>query len=503
MQAGKFVHGRTCIGRRHSQSWLSLESIEKRMRIAICGIATESCTFSPSPTRLEDFRLTRADDPNITALYPFLPKFTDVDFRGTLTAKAMPGGPVAASAYETIKAETLDRLQRLLPLDGVFLDMHGAMNVSGMDDAEGDYCASIRALVGADCILSASYDLHGNVSERVMSQLDIITGYRTAPHVDVIETRERAASLLMRCLREGIRPRKAFVKIPVGLPGEMTSTEWEPGRSVYRAIPDEIDADRVWDATVQVGYVWADEPRMTACAIAIGRDGKALSEAAERLARLYWRHRSDFQFGAEAIPVDECLRRAMHATVHPVLISDSGDNPTAGAAGDNTSFLERALALRTPNLIYASIADADAVNRCISAGLKAEVALDIGGKLDPMNSRPLPVTGRVEFIKTDELNAQAVVRVNGIRVILTSKRAAFHRRQQFLDLGLRPEEHQIIAVKIGYLEPELKAMARKAYLALSPGAVNQDIVSLPFKRIQRPCFPFDQDMDWAPAVQLF
>lgn len=473
------------------------------MRIAIGGIATESCTFSPLPTRLEDFRLTREDDPAFADLYPFLPKFAGVDFHGTLTAKALPGGPVTARAYESIKAECLDRLQRLLPLDGLYLDMHGAMNVAGMDDAEGDYCAAIRELVGADCLIAASYDLHGNVSERVMTNLDIVTGYRTAPHVDVIETRERAVALLARCLRAGFRPHKAFARIPVGLPGEMTSTEWEPGRSIYRQIADEIDGDRVMDATIQVGYVWADEPRMSACAIAIGQDQAAISASAARLARLFWRHRSDFRFGVEALSVDDCLRRAMQDKDYPVLISDSGDNPTAGAAGDNTNFLQRALALKPPDMIYASIADAVSLNRCVDAGLGAEVRLDIGGKLDSLNSRPLPVSGRVDFVKPDESNPQVVLNLGGVRVILTSKRAAFHRRQQFLDLGIRPEEHRIIAVKIGYLEPELKAMARKAYLALSPGAVDQDIASLPFKRIQRPCYPFDPHMDWAPAAKLF
>ena len=150
------------------------------MKIAICGIATESCTFSPLLTRLRDFRLTRAYDPHFAELYPFLPRYYGVRFSGAVTAKAMPGGPVEARAYNAIKNEILDRLTRLLPLDGVYLDMHGAMNVCGMDDAEGDFYAALRALVGPGCLLAASYDLHGNVSERNMAQLDIITGYRTA-----------------------------------------------------------------------------------------------------------------------------------------------------------------------------------------------------------------------------------------------------------------------------------------------------------------------------------
>ena len=473
------------------------------MKIAIGGIATESCTFSPLPTALEDFRIVRQGDPMFARLYPFLADYPQVEFHGTVTAKAMPGGPVTANAYATLKGEMLARLESLLPLDGVYLDMHGAMNVQGMDDAEGDLFTDIRALVGDDCLLAASYDLHGNVSERIMSQLDLITGYRTAPHIDTIETRARAMALLLRCLREGIRPQLAFVKIPVGLPGEKTSTEWSPGDEIYAAIPSVIDGERVMDATIQVGYVWADEPRMTACAIAIGMDANATAAAAERLAQRYWDRRADFQFGAQALSVDECLRRAMSAGETPALISDSGDNLTAGGPGDVTYFLERAIAMQPPDLVYAGISDAESAHACLEAGVGGEVALELGGKLDWRNSQPLPVRGVVEFIKADEANPQVVLKIGGIRVLLSAKRVSFQRRQQFLDLGITPEEHAIIVVKIGYLVPELKAMARRSYLALSPGAVNQDIVSLPFQRIQRPCYPFDLDMQWSPAARHY
>ena len=473
------------------------------MRIAIGGIANESCTFSPLPTGLEDFRLVRQGDPQFAELYPFLTAFPEAEFFGTVTAKALPGGPVEASAYAAIKSELLEGLRSLLPLDGVYLDMHGALYVSGMLDAEGDWISAIRALVGQKCLISASYDLHGNVSDRVMEGLDIITGYRTAPHVDTMETRERAVSLLLRCLREGIVPRKAFVKIPVGLPGEKTSTEWEPGKSIYAAIPGEIDGDAVMDATIQVGYVWADEPRMTACAIAIGRDENAISSAARKLAALYWQRRADFPFGVEALSIDDCLRRAMAETDTPVVISDSGDNITAGGAGDVTDFLESALRHQSADLVYATITDAAAVGRCLDAGTGATLDLVIGGKLDHLNSKPLPITGAVEFIKPDPRNSQVVLNANGIRVILTTRRASFQRRQQFLDLNIRPEDHQIIVVKIGYLVPELKAMAKKNFLALSPGAVNQDLLALSFERISRPCYPFDADMEWSPTVRLF
>ncbi len=470
------------------------------MKIAIGGIATESCTFSRLPTRLEDFRMTRQHDPDFHVLYPFLSSYPDIQFAGAVTAKALPGGPVEPTAYNSIKAEMLKHLRNQGPLDGVYLDMHGAMNVADRDDAEGDWMEAIREAVGWDCLIAASYDLHGNVSERIMAHLDIITGYRTAPHIDYLQTRERAMSLLVRCLDEGIHPRKAFVKIPAGLPGEKTSTEWQPGKRIYQAIAAEIDGQRVMDATIQVGYVWADEPRMTACAIAIGQDEGAIQAAASRLASLYWGHRADFQFGVEALSIDACLHAAMQASVRPVLISDSGDNPTAGGVGDMSYFLARALELQPPDMIYAGIRDETAVRQCLAAGVGAEVNLEVG---DAGHGQPLAISGAVEFIKADADNPQAVLKSGGIRTILTAKRTPFHRRQQFLDLGLIPEEHDIIAIKIGYLVPELKAMAKRAYLALSPGAVNQDIAALPYERITRPCYPFDPNMAWSPQVQLF
>jgi len=237
--------------------------------------------------------------------------------------------------------------------------------------------------------------------------------------------------------------------------------------------------------------------------IAIGRAIDTASDSARRLAQRFWKYRADFRFGVEALSVDDCIQRAMAQKLAPVFISDSGDNPTAGGVGDVTYFLERALALQPPDLVYAAIADADAVKRCLSAGAGAEVKLKIGGKLGMLNARPLPLRGQVQFIRHDDSNPQALLNAGGIRVILTTKRTPFHHSQQILDGGIVPESHKIVAVKIGYLVPELKSMARAAYLALSPGAVNQDILSLPFKRITRPCYPFDANMQWTPRVQLF
>ncbi|MBZ0297111.1 MAG: MlrC C-terminal domain-containing protein, partial [Anaerolineae bacterium] len=247
--------------------------------------------------------------------------------------------------------------------------------------------------------------------------------------------------------------------------------------------------------------------RVTACTIALGTDVPATQAAAEALAEAFWDVRQEFDFGVPAMSVDACLEAALADTEYPVVISDSGDNPTAGGVGDVTYFLERALQHDIPDLIYASIPDPEAVRACIEAGVGAEVMVELGGKLDYRHSQPLKVTGTVKFILQQawkhyllsveqDTSHQVVLQVGGIQIILTEKRTPFHHISQFQALEIEPAEHQIVVVKVGYLVPELKALAKKAYLALSPGAVNQAIIELPYQRIKRPFYPFDPDLAW-------
>ena len=231
------------------------------------------------------------------------------------------------------------------PWDGVYLDMHGAMAVEGLDDAEADFIGAVRAAVGENCIISASYDLHGNLSAAVMEALDLVSAYRSAPHEDAAETRARAFQLLLRCLRAGRRPIKAYVPIPVLLSGERTMTLVEPGKSVYAEVARVIAGEALLDASLLVGFTWADQARSRAAAVALAWDAAAARSAARRLARAYWEARHAFDFAVPTGPVDACIRMALASSASTVFLSDSGDNVTAGAAGDVPYMLERLLAL--------------------------------------------------------------------------------------------------------------------------------------------------------------
>ena len=166
-----------------------------------------------------------------------------------MTARALPGGVVTKSAYESMVLQILQITQQTLPLDGLILDLHGAMNVEGMDDPEGDFVERIRNVVGEKTIISTTMDLHGNVSYDLIKNTDLITCYRMAPHEDAMESKKRSFDNLIERIQNGKgKPKyKAWSDIPILLPGEKTSTRVEPGKSLYGKIEKLEDKKGVID----------------------------------------------------------------------------------------------------------------------------------------------------------------------------------------------------------------------------------------------------------------
>lgn len=466
-----------------------MASSDRQLRIGVAGIAIESSTFSPHRTGLADFRIKRGTE--VPASYPFLDPH--VDWVGLLHARSMPGGPVLTEVYEALRDELIERLRDAGPLDGVYLPIHGAMSVLGMTDAEADLIGRIRTVVGPDVLISASFDLHGNISRELVEHLDLVAAYRMAPHEDAMQTRERAAANLVQRLREGTgRPHAAWVQVPVVLPGEQTSTRIEPARSLYARVKEVEKLDGVLDSAMLVGYPWADEPRCRAAIVVTGDSQDTIMAEAADLAQRYWAARREFHFVAPTGSIAECVTAALASDRRPYFISDSGDNPTAGGAGDSSYVLryltgvEEIMSGRR-TAICSGIADAAAVEACQAGGT---VTVDVGGKVDSSASGPVHLTGEVTYHSPD----RAVIRTGGLSVIVTSRRATFHRIKSFTDLGLDPAEHDLTIVKIGYLEPDLYDAAADWMLALTPGGVDQDLLRVGHRHLARPLFPFDPDM---------
>jgi microcystin degradation protein MlrC len=488
--------------------------------IAIAGLACETSSFTPSRTLAPAFHPLRGDE--IKGRYPFIRTGTPLgdaaNWQGALIGHALPGGIVTRDAFEQLAGEIVERLKTIVasaPLDGMWFDIHGAMCVEDIDDAEFELLQRIRSVIGPDVMVSASMDLHGNVSRELVHQTDLITCYRTAPHVDVLETRERACRNLVEMLKKSrsggdkpLRPTKAWVPIPILLPGEQTSTRLEPAKHIYAAVSVVEEWEGILDAAIWVGYAWADEPRNRAAVVVTGWDEAAIKKGGEYLADLFWASHQDFAFVAPTGSLSECIDAALSSDARPYFISDSGDNPTAGGSGDVTWGLAQVLARPEfknedgPTVLYASVPGPDAIRVAVEAGIGAVVTVTAGAEIDNIHSGPITMTGRVHSIKHGDKYAvvEVVLQVGSVFAILTKLRKPYHLEKDFTELALVPRSASIVVVKIGYLEPELYDMAADWMLGLTPGGVDQDLERLGHHRIRRPMWPFDKNFTTRPDL---
>lgn len=475
-------------------------------RIAITGLAIESSTFSPATTGEEAFRALYGDD--VFNYFPFLNADSalrdEAIYFPAVKGHAIPGGIVTREAYESLMSKTLERLRSSLPYDGLFFDIHGAMSVEGLDDPEGDMIIRIREVVGFDCVISTCMDLHGNVSERLVENTDLITCYRLAPHEDAFESKKRALVNLIDRLKtgEGKPKYKAWIPIPILLPGEKTSTRIEPGKSLYAKVAPEAAKEGVLDAAIWVGYAWADELRNHAVVMVTGDDQSQVKESAEMLAQSFWDVRNEFVFVAPTLPWEQAIEKAIKSDKKPFILSDMGDNPTAGGAGDVTWTLHEILKIKEfkgkggKSLIYASIPGPKLIEQALAVGVGSKVKEYVGAEVDNRFAEPILLEGTVMSIREGDRDAEVevVVQTGNISVIVTKKRKPYHYEKDFTQLDLKPREADIVVVKIGYLVPELYNMRDDWVMALTPGGVDQDLERLGYKRIKRPMFPLDKDM---------
>lgn len=472
------------------------------MKIAVGGIHTECSTYSSLLQTRNDFRVARGSDLLGAILspdeYP-----ADVEFLPLFHARATPGGPVSPECYHSFKDEFLSELKSHESIDGVLLIMHGAMHVPGMDDVEGDWIAAVREVVGELVPVAVSYDLHGNVTQKIIDAIDIFCAYRTAPHIDVRETHQRALRELLAVLRGEDRRMVAWAPIPVLLPGEKTSTVDEPTAQLYKNLLQEDQRAGVTDANLMVGYVWADTGRATAAAVVTGTNTDAIKKSCERISQGYWNARTDFMFGVPTMELFEAVEKASACETHPVVLADSGDNPTGGGVGDRSDVLDAWIAAGKTGAVFAGIADQATTLAAAGAGIGNCINVTIGGSLGSecpkvhRDAKVLSICGNA----TDE-TLEAALEIAGNTVIVTQRRRPFHQTKDIEKFGIELSETKVLVVKAGYLVTEIASIANPPIMALTDGAVSQDILALQNEYRPQPSFPFQEDFEFVPSPQL-
>src|SRR3990170_6308062 len=315
----------------------------------------------------------------------------------SVAAAASPAGRVTSEIYAHVKERLLADLQAAGPVDGVLLDLHGAMVPEGLDDGEGDLIEAVRKVAGPRIPVAVTLDLHGNLSEAMVKGADLLHGYKTYPHVDMAERGMEATERLLDTIAGRVHPTAALRKPPMLPPLGNQGTARGPMRRLYDLAAEMETDPRAISISVFAGFPHADIPDAGLGIVVVTDGNQALAEAkADELERAAWMHRKEFVH--TGVPVKEAVAKALATNVGPIILADMADNTGGGAAGDGTEILRELLRVGAKAAVVASIWDPAAVQACVKAGVGNAVSLKVGGKVDDKHGEPVEVTGRVRTL---------------------------------------------------------------------------------------------------------
>jgi microcystin degradation protein MlrC len=425
-----------------------------------------------------------------------------------LSAHAFSGGPVTRATFDQLISELTERLHAAQPLDGVLLALHGAMVVEDDPDADGRILEAVRIAVGPDVPIAASLDLHGHITPLMIEQASILVGYREYPHIDMYETGERTALLLLDVLHGRLRLALALAKRPMIANPVKARTTDDPLRQIVEAARAMERDGRIVAASLFPVQPWLDVPDLGFAALVLAKDIAAAQSAADELADMAWDKRAEFE--PEILGLPEAVRIGLSATTGTTVVGDAGDAPSSGAAADHTAVLRELLAQgadRAGRLTYLTLRDAEAAQGAAAAGIGAEVALLVGHKLSTREGQPLPITGRVIAL-TDgryrmhgpgatgalmQMGLTAVIEIGDIRLVLKSLPSLEWDPAVYTSVGLDPIDAALIFVKSpGHFRAAYSPLASQVLVADTPGAARPNMRALALHKVTRPLYPLDE-----------
>jgi len=470
------------------------------MKIVVGSLQQESNTLCSRKSVRGDFTLHRGNAmlPHISVTDYFLSR--GIELIPTLYANAVPGGMLGESGFRGLA----DELVSMIPasgMDGIWLYLHGALEVENIGSGELALLRMVRNKTGFQVPISLALDFHANNTRELMGLVNVIVGYRTVPHRDMRETELRAAELLVHCVERKILPKPQMARANVVVPGDCVLTDEQPLRGIMEAAAELEKQPGMLACNVFNGQPWVDAPNMGPSMVCIHQSDEATAKAAAvHLAKRFFDARHDFRFSVAAYEPAEALDRAYEDGERPVFVSDSGDNTTAGSAGDNAFLLALLLQKKMRGVLLGGITDEPAVLRCHVAKQGDFMEVDVGGTIEPASTKvrvkgELLFKGDIEGWYGENAGPCAVLRCDGIDIILTAKRCALTKPRIFEGLGLRLEDYRFTVVKLGYLYPELAKIAKRAILAFTTGGSTERLQDMGMKRIRRPMFPLDDGFE--------
>jgi microcystin degradation protein MlrC len=418
-------------------------------------------------------------------------------------AAASPSAQVTDDAFERIVGGITNALKKLGRVDGVYLDLHGAMVTESYDDGEGEILKRVRAIIGSRVPLVASLDSHANITAQMVEYADALTIYRTYPHVDMADTGARAAILLETMLRTGKRPAKAFHQFNylTSLPSQCNLIE--PCGSIYRRVAQLSEQSGISN-DFAFGFPMADIHDCGMSVVAYGEDQQKTDACLGEMRRIIEHAEKDFSLSF--LSPDEAVQDAMAKGVsgRPVVIADTQDNPGAGGNGDTTGMLAALMRQRAPDAVLGMLIDPASAKLAHEAGTGATLDFTLGETSGVKGQLPLGGRFTVErlgdgvFTCTGpmfrgfrmKLGPMALLKgtshYSGVRVILASRKCQAADQEMFRHLGIEPKKHPVIVLKSSvHFRADFQPIAKEILVAKAPGPALVNPADFPWKKLRK------------------
>ncbi|MDP6502489.1 MAG: M81 family metallopeptidase, partial [Planctomycetota bacterium] len=438
------------------------------------------------------------------------------------------GGSISAEVFEHCRDAIVQRMQDAMPLDGVFLPLHGAMVAEApYTDTEGELIRSIRGVVGEIPIVT-TYDFHA-ISSQWEAENAVAFPNNTNPHIDGYDRGREAAQVLLQMIRGEIKPVTHRIFVPIIGPNI--------GQSTWSHIPEQEDClllyqlnrkreqleklPGVINITILGGYGYGDSPDTGMSVIATTDNDPALAErSAKELSRELWQRREELLTVRPIASMDDGIRDAMQHPERPVLLVDLGDDPGSACPADSPAVLERLIALGASDCAL-TIRDAEVVEAGLKAGVGATLNMGVGAKIDQRFYRPVEVEGTIKLIddghyaicgpthggwgreeegraiRFTNVGPRVVLRIGNRIDVIFSRGRTGKDRDFFKSAGIILEEKQILVVKSNQAHrASFDPVAARTVELDTPGVSTVDYRSLPYRYLSRPIWPIDPDMEW-------